>query len=284
MILATMEVLMARGRRRMENSSSADEIMRKRIVVIVAGVVALTVVAVVVWVVSMIPWHNGEVKTINQDDVVESGVLTERNLVAIEDTVTRKIEAFYSDKISGGATISVRTDSVKKDGKIATVLADVEELRITYEVTLDTETNTATSNCAALEDTKYLDGFCASGETSTISVAFGEKLPRTGSFIEGKDGEIVDGFSSDSSNASGERKYWRLSASDASEEENPDGSKRPYFVLETYYCDEDEKFIQSAKNWLDSLETGVSAEIFQYKVNCGVEDLKLKQSNNSPHG
>ena len=241
--------------------------MRKRIVVIMAGVVALMVIGVIIWIISMIPKHNGEVKTVNQADVVESGVLTERDLVAIEDTVNRKITAFYSDKISGGATISVRTDSVKKDGKTATALADVEDLHITYAITLDMETGTAISNCAAIEDTKYLDGFCFSGETSTASVAFGKKLPRTGSVQDGN-----------------EKKFWRMSESEYGAEGNPDGSRRPYMILETYYCDEDEKFVQSAKDWIGSLGTGLDTNMFQFKVKCGVEDLKAKKADTRPHG
>ena len=239
-------------------TSSADEIMRKRIVVIIAGAVALMVIGVIIWIVSLVPKHNGEVRTINQADVVESGVLTERNLVAIENTVNRKIEAFYSDKVSGGATISVRTDSVKKDGKNATALADVEELHITYAITLDTETGVATSNCAAIEDTKYLDGFCASGETSTISVALKNVIPHI-DYLESSGGEKG-------------KNEWKLRVSTSEEKENPDGSKRPYLVIEAEKCGMDDEYIKSVKEWLSKAKPKISPEIFQYKVICEEEN------------
>ena len=118
----------------MENS--ADEIMRKKLVVIGAGFVLFVVVIIIVWILSNIPHHTANVDTVNANDVVSGTELSDKNLADLERGLREFLGRYYSDKseFSGKLTMTVRPETVVVDeNKVANFIVDVEELIITKE-------------------------------------------------------------------------------------------------------------------------------------------------------
>ena len=232
----------------MENS--AEEIARKRVVVIAAGFGVFILLIFVIWMILGIRWRNNNVTTLNRDEVVSESGLTQARVAAIEGNISNIIEMYYKDKVPGKATMTIR-QTMTEDGTEKT-LVDVEEIRVTFEMG-------AVTSCAKYEDAKYKDGFCMTPEGGTT---FGNGLPVYSSIEESEEGYRE----SSRRDTSKDKERWFLDVRENTENLRP---RLAIYVLGT--CEEDnskEKYIESVKKYINWLDKGWDTGAFEYEVFC----------------
>ena len=236
----------------MENS--AEEIARKKIVVIAVGFGIFVFVIFIIWMLLGVRWRNNRVTILNREEVMGGeGGMSRVEVERIETGISNIINEYYKDKVPGKAKMAIR-QSKAEDGTMKT-LVDVEDIRVTFEMG-------AVTNCAEFEDSKYTDGLCITPEgRTTLSMVFGNGLPVQSSIEESEEG-YRESVRRDKKN---DKKRWFLDA-------RTDENNRPELAIYTDTCDEDEKYIESVKKYIAWLDKGWSAEIFEYKVTCPSPD------------
>ena len=233
----------------MENS--AEEIARKKIVVIGAGFLVLVLLVLMIWMILGVRWRSSRVATMNREEVMSgSDGMTQVEVENIETWVSSIIEMYYQDKVPNGkkATMAIRR-------KVGKTLVDVEELHVTFEMG-------AVISCAEFEDSKYTDGLCVTSEgRTTIGMVFGNGLPVQSSVEESEEG-YKESVKRDGKN---DKKRWFLNT-------RTDENNRPKLVIYTDTCDEDEKYVESVEKYVRWLDKKWGMEAFEYEISCPSPD------------
>jgi|GEM_PF-3517796 len=222
------------------------------------GVILISVI-VIIWVASsMVKSATSPTTTISnysQTDVE----LTSEEKEYFDTALAEILNAHYADKFKkySDLTLTIRPDTFSttqtEGSQTTTFIVDIDELKLTYDVSirLPEEDVAVMITCPSPSLMKYSNTFCIGHDnSSSIDTILGDYLPYTGFLDDERPYTIAKSLTDDN--------YPALSIYLSScESENLDAQA-----------------ISAAKSWINSLETGVSADIFTYQVinRCTEED------------
>jgi hypothetical protein len=144
----------------------------------IRNLIILAIIAVILVVVAIV-MANGllnkkEVEVINQAEVTnnETG-LDGDDIASIERAVRTVLKLNYNNNESvknGEIKIAVRPNSMEqKSSELSSLIVDIEELKISYEVLLVAKTNNvAYINCVKAKDMKYDNKICIGEEGNVV--------------------------------------------------------------------------------------------------------------------